>query len=96
CASFSYVLLRLTQRHRQLSSAPWFTGVAFNITSEQTEKGLKWLRRMRKRLPPQDAQVIDNFDRFLFEGVVHYERQLLPLYRVVAKDGTWFSYTPSP
>ena len=81
--------------------------VRFNITPEQTAKGLEWLRRdrLKKHLEPQDLTALESFSHFLFVGIevqditrssTYEQFRCRPVYRVVSTDGSWFDYASSP
>jgi hypothetical protein len=77
----------------------------WRITSEQTEKGLKWLksREIQRKLTLAQVAIVDDFSHFEFVGVkaelqrtVFFRPDYRPVYRVYAKNGKWFDYLSSP
>lgn len=71
----------------------------WRITPEQTQKGLNWLQKNRRRkilknaFGPAEWRILDNFSRFKFVGLRWlWNRHSSPVYRVVAKNGGYFDY----
>lgn len=76
------------------------------ISMEQTQKGLSFLLDLwktprgkeRKNNPfgYREQSILDNFERFEFVGLYNASRGwypfYLPVYRVIAKDGSSFEY----
>ena len=89
------VYLRATVTHPMVSWA---------ITEKQSLKGIAWLRRaeIQKLLNDHCASCVEQFSRFVFKGVKvlasspYNSNHVLPVYRVIAKDGRWFDYASSP
>ena len=74
----------------------------WQLTPEQTRKGLAWLQANRGRkllrvsLEPEHWRIIDDFDRFALAGLLPTlpgSRYTSPIYRVYSRDGKWFDYT---
>lgn len=74
-------------------------GPAWSITEEQTRKGLAWLQRssVRKHFSEAATRIIEEFSKFSFEGVQldwnGMRVDAAPVYRVHAKDGSFFDYS---
>ena len=82
-------------------------GKTYRITDAQTVKGITWLKnhcfrldgKVRKgcKLMPFELSVIKNFKEFRFVGLWNASdnayRNYLPIYRTIAKDGSYFDYT---
>ena len=78
-----------------------------NITKEQTNFGIAWLRNKAFRLNGQsrtsspfrarEEYVINNFKKFEFCGLYNCStnsfNQYQPVFKVIAKDGSSFEYT---
>lgn len=84
-------------RHRMDANLAW------NITPEQTEQGLKWLqlKKVQKELNEKQKLITDNFLRFCFLTVEVYTRPhgihiCLPVYRIHSTFGAWFDYVAYP
>lgn len=89
-----------------------FEGVHLDLTKEQQRKGIQFLtkthfrkdgtQRKSSKLTPEQLDVIKNFSHFLFVGLEHETFangtgiNAIPLYRTVAKDGTYFDYSVDP
>lgn len=79
-------------------------GPGWSITSEQALIGVRWLLRsnMQKYFDDTQKNILQKFDHFTYEGVrVGVSQSGLcqvaePVYRVHAKDGSYFDYTASP
>jgi hypothetical protein len=80
----------------------------YSITSEQTKKGYDYIYntcfkkngelRETRDMPfgNREAEIIKNFKEFRFVGLndIGFQHQFyLPVYKVIAKDGTYFEYT---
>lgn len=83
----------------------------FNISKEQTQFGIEWLRRTQFRLDGKiragafigvrEAKIIQNFKRFEFVGlrfirVSPCQTDTAPIYRTIARNGEYFDYSCSP
>ncbi len=80
-------------------------GKTYRITEQQSIKGILWLknkcfstRGVRKscKFKPFEINVIANFKEFRFVGLYDASdnnyRNYMPIYRTIAKDGSWFDY----
>jgi hypothetical protein len=76
----------------------------WTITASQTAKGLDWLKRgaIKRKLTEHECgeellSILDDFDRFTFEGVkldwIGLRVDAAPVYRVWARDGRYFDYS---
>lgn len=76
--------------------------VKWNITKEQSGKGISWLLRrdVQKNLTEECRAIVDSFSHFTFEGVAverHlYRESFFPIYRVHSTDGKSFAYSSAP
>jgi hypothetical protein len=75
---------------------------AWQITPEQTEQGLNWLKlpKIKKQLTAGQQAILDDFSHFLFVDVqddsTTYRTDSAPVYRVCSVSGPWFDYVPKP
>lgn len=75
---------------------------AWQITPEQTEQGLHWLKlpKIYRQMSPAQQAILDNFSHFLFVDVqddsTTYRTDSAPIYRVCSTDGAWFDYASKP
>jgi len=75
---------------------------AWQITPEQTEQGLAWLKlpKIYKQLSESQRSILDDFSHFLFVDVqdlsTTYRHDSAPVYRVCSNAGPWFDYVPRP
>jgi hypothetical protein len=75
---------------------------AWQITPEQTEQGLRWLKlpKVKKELTQAQQAILDDFSHFLFVDVqddsTTYRTDSAPVYRVCSVSGPWFDYVPKP
>lgn len=83
--------------------------VGYNITPEQTQKGINYIKNVafKKSGEPRNSKqnvfgqfeqrVIKNFYCFKFVGLCNIANNgyafYVPIYRVLAHDGSWFEYT---
>lgn len=77
-------------------------GLAWHITPEQTEQGLRWLNlpKIKKQLGFREQSILENFSHFLFVDIQDlstcYRSDSAPVYRVCSTDGRHFDYAPRP
>jgi len=77
-------------------------GPGWSITPEQERKGLEWMKRSNvvKYFREKEKRIMADFDHFTFEGVLLGWEGLRQnadiVYRVWAKNGSYFDYTASP
>ena len=77
-------------------------GPGWSITPEQERKGREWMKRANvvKHFREKEKRILVDFDHFTFEGVLLSWEGLRQnadiVYRVWAKDGSYFDYTASP
>ena len=77
-------------------------GVGWSIEREQTEVGRKWLEQsnVKKYFKNEHIEILKQFDHFTFAGILLkqnvFRREAEIVYRVHAKDGSFFDYTASP
>lgn len=81
-------------------------GKTYRITQEQNQKGIQWLRnqcfklngkvRRSCKFKPFELDIILNFKEFRFVGLYNVSensyRNYMPIYRTIAKDGSYFDY----
>lgn len=78
-------------------------GFAWQITPEQTEQGLAWLKqkKVQKEMIESQRAIVDDFSHFLFVDLFEVSRghsfsDYLPVYRVCSATGPWFDYISRP
>jgi hypothetical protein len=76
---------------------------AWQVTPEQTEQGLRWLKlpKVKKELTEAQQAILDDFSHFLFVDVQDdstcYRTHSAPVYRVCAASSpAYFDYVPKP
>ena len=84
----------------------WNKGFGWQITPEQSEQGLNWLKRREvlKLLEEKDKAIVENFSHFTFVGfdmidtssAFRLRLSVRPVYRVHSKTGAWFDYASAP
>lgn len=78
------------------------SGPNWAITPEQAEKGLKWMQRsnVNKHFASAHTRIIEDFDRFTFEGLLlgweGMGQSANVVYRVHSKSHGFFDYTAPP
>ena len=98
-------LPRLSSELIELIESLWIYGrsqFAWQITPEQTEQGLRWLRlpKIKRELGDAEQAILDDFSHFLFVDVqdlsTNYRADSAPVYRVCSHTHGWFDYVPRP